>query len=151
MVLNAFLVEDREDIRDTLIDAMEEVAPLRFVGAASTEADARAWLSANDTTWDLAIVDLFLGIGSGFGVLKEVRSRSPRQKVVVLTSYGQQRVLDYCKQLGADAIFDKSQDVEKLVAYCKMHAANLDYLDSAAMGLTGETPEPHADGALWSY
>lgn len=125
MVLSTFLVEDREDIRDTLIDAMEEIAPLRFVGVAASEADARAWLSANDGNWDLAIVDLFLGIGTGFGVLKEVQGRSPRQKVVVLTSYGQQRVLDHCRQLGADEVFDKSQDVEKLVEFCKTHAANL--------------------------
>lgn len=125
MVLSTFLVEDREDIRDTLIDAMEEIAPLRFVGVASSEADAKEWLSANDGNWDLAIVDLFLGIGTGFGVLKKVQSRSARQKVVVLTSYGQQRVLDHCRQLGADAVFDKAQDVEKLVEFCKTHAANL--------------------------
>ncbi|MES2911845.1 MAG: response regulator [Pseudomonadota bacterium] len=139
MVLSTFLVEDRDDIRDTLIDAMEEIAPLRFVGVAASEADAKEWLSANDGNWDLAIVDLFLGIGTGFGVLKEVQARSPRQKVVVLTSYGQQRVLDHCRHLGADEIFDKSQDVEKLVAFCKNHAANLDSMQS--MGLITEQAE----------
>lgn len=133
MVLSAFLVEDREDIRDTLIDAMEEIAPLKFVGVASSEADARQWLSANDNTWDLAIVDLFLGLGTGFGVLKEVQGRSPLQKVVVLTSYGQQRILDHCRELGADEIFDKSQDVEKLIAFCRLHAANLESM--AELGL----------------
>lgn len=133
MVLSAFLVEDREDIRHTLIDAMEEIAPLKFVGVASTEADAREWLSTHDNTWNLAIVDLFLGLGTGFGVLKEVRLRSPRQKVVVLTSYGQQRVLDHCRQLGADEIFDKSQDVDKLVAFCKLHATNLESMEELGL------------------
>lgn len=125
MVLSALLVEDRADIRDTLIDAMEEVAPLKFVGVVANEEDAKQWLGANDGNWDLAIVDLFLGVGTGFGVLKECQDRSPRQKVVVLTSYGQQRVLDHCRELGADEVFDKSQDVEKLVEFCKTHAANL--------------------------
>jgi DNA-binding NarL/FixJ family response regulator len=143
MVLNAFLVEDRDDIRDTLIDAMEEVAPLKFVGVASTEAEARVWLSANDNTWDLAIVDLFLGLGTGFGVLKEVQSRSPRQKVVVLTSYGQQRILDHCRQLGADEIFDKSEDVEKLVAFCKSHALNLGSMEE--LGLITAPPGHKTD------
>jgi DNA-binding NarL/FixJ family response regulator len=140
MVLSTFLVEDSEDIRDTLIDAMEEIAPIRFVGAVGTEADAKQWLSINDNQWDLAIVDLFLGLGTGFGVLREVQSRSPRQKVVVLTSYGQQRVLDHCRQLGADEVFDKAQDVEKLVEFCKMHAANL-----GSMQTTGLITERAAD------
>ncbi len=137
MVLSTFLVEDRDDIRDTLIDAMEEIAPLRFVGAVATEADAKEWLSANDSNWDLAIVDLFLGLGTGFGVLKHVQGRSARQKVVVLTSYGEQRVLEHCRTLGADEIFDKSQDVEKLVEYCKMHSTNLGSMQS--MGLITES------------
>lgn len=136
MVLSTFLVEDREDIRDTLIDAMEEIAPIKFIAAVRTEADARQWLSANDNNWDLAIVDLFLGLGTGFGVLKHVQGRSARQKVVVLTSYGHQRVLDHCRTLGADEIFDKSQDVERLVEFCKTHSANLESMQ--AMGLITE-------------
>ncbi len=132
MVLSTFLVEDREDIRDTLIDAMEEIAPLRFVGVAASEADARQWLSDNDGNWDLAIVDLFLGIGTGFGVLKEVQSRSPRQ----------QRVLDHCRQLGADEVFDKSQDVEKLVEFCKTHAANLGSMKTMGL-ITEHAPDWH--------
>ncbi|MES2508965.1 MAG: response regulator [Pseudomonadota bacterium] len=151
MVLSAFLVEDRDDIRDTLIDAMEEIAPLKFIGVAATELDARRWLSANDNTWDLVIVDLFLGLGTGFGVLKEVQSRSPRQKVVVLTSYGQKRVLDHCRELGADEIFDKSQDVEKLVEFCKKHAANLGSMDSDNLGLITGRPEHGMDGALSTH
>lgn len=138
MVLSAFLVEDRADIRDTLVEAMEEVAPLKFVGQADTEASAKQWLSANDGRWDLAIVDLFLGDGTGFGVLKECRDRSPRQKVVVLTSYAQERVLEHCRELGADAVFDKSQDVEKLVEFCRAHADNLHSMNETGL-ITGDT------------
>ncbi|MDB5964626.1 MAG: response regulator [Polaromonas sp.] len=141
MVISTFLVEDRADIRLTLMDAMEEIAPIKFVGQAATEAAARKWLSANDNNWDLAIVDLFLGEGTGFGVLKDVQMRSPRQKVVVLTSYGQKRVLDHCMVLGADEVFDKSEDVDKLVDYCKNHAANLDSMDRYGMITRNPTVE----------
>jgi hypothetical protein len=41
MVINAFLVEDKPDIRRTLVEAMEEIAPLRFVGHADSETSAR--------------------------------------------------------------------------------------------------------------
>ncbi|WP_431099363.1 response regulator [Polaromonas aquatica] len=125
MVINAFLVEDKPEIRKTLVEAMEEIAPLRFVGHADSEASARQWLGSHHEDWDLAIVDLFLTEGSGFGVLKDCQHRSSRQKVVVLTGHNQENILHYCRELGADEVFDKSQDVEKLVRYCQAHAASL--------------------------
>jgi DNA-binding NarL/FixJ family response regulator len=125
MVINAFLVEDKPDIRRTLVEAMEEIAPLRFVGHADSESSARQWLGSHNEDWDLAIVDLFLAEGSGFGVLKDCQQRTARQKVVVLTSHNQENILHYCRELGADEVFDKSQDVEKLVLYCQAHAASL--------------------------
>ena len=126
MVINAFLVEDKPDIRRTLVEAMEEIAPLRFVGHADSETSARQWLGSHNEDWDLAIVDLFLAEGSGFGVLKDCQQRTARQKVVVLTSHNQENLLLRCRELGADEVFDKSQDVEKLVKFCQQHADSLD-------------------------
>jgi len=125
MVINAFLVEDKPDIRKTLVEAMEEIAPLRFVGHADSETGARLWLHDHED-WDLAIVDLFLAEGSGFGVLKDCQQRKPGQKVVVLTSHSQENILHRCRELGADEVFDKSEDVEKLVLFCQQHASSLD-------------------------
>jgi len=126
MVISAFLVEDKPDIRRTLVEAMEEIAPLRFVGHADSETGARQWLGAHKTDWDLAIVDLFLAEGSGFGVLKDCQRRTARQKVIVLTSHSQENLLARCRELGADEVFDKSHDVEKLVSFCRKHAESLD-------------------------
>ncbi|WP_096671041.1 response regulator [Polaromonas sp. AET17H-212] len=128
MLLSTFLVEDKPEIRDTVVEAMEEVAPLKFVGHAASEAAARQWLRTFNDDWQLAIVDLFLSEGSGFGVLRDCQSRKPNQKVVVLTSYCHQNITDRCLQLGADRVFDKSADIEELVAYCKAHADSLDGL-----------------------
>ena len=133
MFIKAFLVEDRPDISNTLVEAMEEAAPLRFVGLAQDEAGARKWLSANDGAWDLAIVDLFLAGGSGFGVLKDCQDRSAQQKVVVLTSYAQDNVMERCRELGADAVFDKSQDVEELVNFCRLHADQLESMKKTGL------------------
>ena len=128
MLLSTFLVEDKPEIRDTVVEAMEEVAPLKFVGHAASEAAARQWLRTFNDDWQLAIVDLFLSEGSGFGVLRDCQDRKPNQKVVVLTSYCHQNITDRCLQLGADRVFDKSADIEELVAYCKAHADSLDGL-----------------------
>ncbi|MDO9112784.1 MAG: response regulator [Polaromonas sp.] len=126
MLLSTFLVEDKPEIRDTVVEAMEEVAPLKFVGHAASEAAARQWLRTFHDDWQLAIVDLFLSEGSGFGVLRDCQARKPSQKVVVLTSYCHQNITDHCLQLGADKVFDKAADLEELVAFCKAHADSLD-------------------------
>jgi DNA-binding NarL/FixJ family response regulator len=128
MLISTFLLEDQIDIRDALIHGMQQFAPVRFVGLADTEAAAKKWLSANDSKWELAIVDLCLTQGSGLNVLKGCRLRSPRQKVVVFTSYTEDHLLRRCRELGADAVFNKAHDVEKLVNFCKRHAANLECL-----------------------
>lgn len=128
MLLSTFLVEDKPEIRDTVVEAMEEVAPLKFVGHAASEAAARQWLRTFNDDWQLAIVDLFLSEGSGFGVLRDCQGRKPNQKVVVLTSYCHKNITDRCLQLGADRVFDKSADLEELVAYCRAHADSLDGL-----------------------
>ena len=128
MLISTFLLEDQTDIRDALIDGMQKFAPVRFIGLADTEAAAKKWLSANDSKWDLAIVDLCLAQGSGLNVLKGCQSSSARQKVVVFTSYTEEHLLRRCRDLGADAVFNKAHDVEKLVNFCKRHAANLESL-----------------------
>jgi two-component system, OmpR family, response regulator len=67
---------------------------------------------------DLAVVDLFLKQGSGLGVLEACRIRSPRQRVVVLSNYATPDMRQRCTQLGADAVFDKSNEIDALVEYC---------------------------------
>lgn len=130
MLISAFLVEDKPAIRQTLVETMEEIAPLKVVGLADSEATATQWLHDHPGGWDLAIVDLFLAQGTGFGVLIACRTRKLAQKVVVLTSYSQRDLLRRCRELGADEVFDKSQDVEKLVDFCKAHAQNLASINS---------------------
>ena len=133
MVIKTFLVEDRLDISSTLIEAMEEFASVRFVGLAENEVGARTWLAANDGKWDLVIVDLFLSSGSGFGVLKECQARSAQQKVVVLTNYAQDNILERCREMGADAVFDKTQHMEELVNFCRLHAKHLDSMQQTGL------------------
>ncbi len=89
---------------------------------------ARQWLLAHEGGWDLAIVDLRLEDGSGLGVLKACQSRGSMQKVVVLTGHVEEGLLQRCRDLGADRIFDKSMEIESLVDYCKVHAMYLGFM-----------------------
>lgn len=118
MKLKTYIVEDNATIRENLIGTLEELACIESVGIAETEEDGKSWLTRNSGQWDLAIVDLFLRQGSGLGVLAACRSRQPHQRVVVLSNYATPDVRVRCAQLGVDAVFDKSNEIDALVDYC---------------------------------
>jgi two-component system OmpR family response regulator len=116
--LRTYIVEDNATIRDNLVDALQELAAVKTLGWAETENDARGWLAAHPGEWDLLIVDLFLRQGSGLGVLEGCQDRSRHQRVVVLSNYATTDMRQRCAQLGADAVFDKSNEIDALVDYC---------------------------------
>lgn len=118
MALITYIVEDSATIRENLISTLEEIAPVKVVGFAETENEANAWLADHNGNWQLAIVDLFLKEGSGLGVLKGCQSRNSNQKVVVLTNYATSDIRRRCAELGSDAVFDKSNELDELLAYC---------------------------------
>lgn len=118
MALITYLVEDNQTILDNLIETLTEIAMVKVVGHAATEAEASHWLSVNDGHWQLAVVDMFLQEGSGMGVLAGCRQREPYQKVVVLTNYATAAIRERSLALGADAVFDKSNELDEFFAYC---------------------------------
>lgn len=121
--LKAYIVEDNPVIRENLIGTLEELASVKALGWAETESEARRWLSSqSDGTWDLAIVDLFLKQGSGLGVLEACQGRQAGQRVVVLSNYATADMRKRCAKLGADAVFDKSNEIDALIEYCILKA-----------------------------
>jgi two-component system OmpR family response regulator len=116
--LRTYIVEDNATIRENLIDTLEELATVEALGWADTEKDAKSWLGAHRGAWDLLIVDLFLRQGSGLGVLEACQDRDRGQRVVVLSNYATDDMRKRCAQLGADAVFDKSNEIDALVDYC---------------------------------
>jgi DNA-binding NarL/FixJ family response regulator len=118
MALFTFLVEDNRTIRDNLIPALEDLAHARILGSAETEQDAIDWLASHANEWRLLIVDLFLKEGSGLGVLRRCRERNPAQRAVVLSNYVNADIRARCMALGADAVFDKSKELDDFFDYC---------------------------------
>lgn len=133
--LRTYIVEDNATIRENLIGTLEELAGVEAVGASATEDEGKEWLTAHSAQWDLAIVDLFLRQGSGLGVLAACRTRQPGQKMVVLSNYATPDVRMRCAQLGVDAVFDKSNEIDALVDYCIEHS-------SKAQNVAAPQPRP---------
>jgi two-component system, OmpR family, response regulator len=118
MPLISYLAEDNETIARNLIETLQEICEVRVVAVGATQNEASHWLADHDGEWDLAIVDLFLKEGSGLGVLAGCRNRDDWQKVVVLTNYATPEIRKRATELGANAVFDKSSELEQLFAYC---------------------------------
>ena len=118
MKLRTYFVEDNPTIRENLIATLAELADVEPVGIAETEAEATHWLTQNSQAWDLVVVDLFLRQGSGLGVVNALQSRSSSQKLLVLSNYATTDVRERCQQLKADAIFDKSNEIDALIDFC---------------------------------
>lgn len=118
MAVNAYIVEDNDLIRDNLVETLTELAGIRTVGHSATEVDACSWLEQHPRAWDLLVLDLFLEQGNGLGVLRKCRHRAAVQKVVVLSNYATDDIRRRCMDCGADAIFDKSTELDLFIDYC---------------------------------
>ena len=138
MQLAVFLVEDNTEIHENLVGALEELTCVKVVGGATTEEGALAWLAAR-TDWDMLIVDLFLRGGSGMRLVQRVQRARPGQKVVVFSNYVNAGVRKRCAQLGVDAVFDKSTEIDALVDYCS-HQCSLLLARAAAGPPAGGPP-----------
>jgi two-component system, OmpR family, response regulator len=116
--IKTYVIEDSPTIRDNLIATLEELTGVDTVGTAETEKESVDWLTNSSNVWDLAIVDLFLKQGTGLGVVSACKNRLPTQKVIVLSNYATPDVRKQCALLGADAVFDKSTEIEQLLEFC---------------------------------
>lgn len=126
MALITYLAEDNQVILENLIETLEEIAHVKVAAHAATQVEASRWLELQDGKWHLAIVDLFLKEGSGLGVLAGCRNRESYQKVVVVTNYATSDIRRRAAELGADAVFDKSTELDALYAYCIEQTRNID-------------------------
>jgi DNA-binding NarL/FixJ family response regulator len=116
--LKAFIVEDSPVIRENLVAALEELAPVQVVGTAEEEATAVRWLAADENECDLVIVDIFLKSGSGLGVLRSAAALKKPLQLVVLSNYATPDMRRKCIELGASRVFDKSNEIDALILYC---------------------------------
>ena len=117
-MLRIILVEDHKWIAIALSELLKEVNGARIEKCLASDVAALDWLDHNKNDWDLAIVDLALGDGSGMRVLSACSVRQPHQKVVVLSNHLDNEMRRRCLTIGVDGVFKKADDIDALVDYC---------------------------------
>lgn len=64
---------------------------------------------------DVIFIDIKLPDISGIEVLKAVKEKSPKTKVVIITGYVDQNVMDETEAIGRDAFLQKPFDLVKII------------------------------------
>lgn len=116
--LRTLIVEDNPVILNNLIATLEELSDVEVVGSVGSEREAVNELTARDGQVDLVIVDIFLKSGSGLGVLRSAQDLKLPARRVVLSNFATPDMRQRCLDLGAEQVFDKSSELEELIAYC---------------------------------
>ena len=78
-------------------------------------------------------------------------NREPYQKVVLLTNYATPEVRQRAMALGADAVFDKSSELDDLLAYCIEQTAeheNFEVQKAERAAIAKSRPDQKAAGEL---
>jgi two-component system response regulator DevR len=83
--VRVFLLDDHEVVRRGVADMLEAEPDLTVVGEASTAAEALARVPAVQP--DVAVLDVRLPDGDGVTVCRELRSRMPDLRCLMLTSF----------------------------------------------------------------
>ena len=122
MSLPTVLVEDSLTIRESLIPALAELAGVEVIAIAERASDGIAALQEHSDTWRLAVVDIFLKEGNGLEVLRAVRRRGVHQHVLVLSNYATPDIRRRALAAGADAVFDKSTELDQFLDLCVSYA-----------------------------
>lgn len=116
MSVKAILIEDSAEIRQAITPALSELADVHVAAFAEEACEAVQLLIRQPC--ELVILDLFLRKGSGLDVLAHMRANGYRTPVVVLTNYATQNTRERCLTAGAEAVFDKSTELDAFFEYC---------------------------------
>ncbi len=115
MRARVILVEDVLALQTSIAEAMVHAANVEVVAVVETAEEAIQ--AAATLGWDVIVVDLFLRFGTGHAVLTSLRRHPTQQRVLVLTNHADLSMRQRCLVLGADAVFDKSTELDGFLAF----------------------------------
>ena len=119
--IRVFILDDHELVRRGLTDLLNATNDIVIVGEAGTAGEALRRLPA--VLPDVALLDARLPDGSGIDVCREIRSRYPQIRCLILTSYDDDEALFQAvmagasgyllKQIGGSSLTDALREVAR--------------------------------------
>jgi DNA-binding NarL/FixJ family response regulator len=125
--IRVFLVDDHEVVRRGVGSLLADEPDIEVVGEAGTAARARARIPA--LTPDVVVLDVRLPDGDGVTLCREIRSRLPRTRILMLTSYSDDEALYGAVMAGASGYILKQIHGTDLVGAVRTVAEGSSLLD----------------------
>ena len=130
--IRLFLLDDHEIVRRGFADLLASTPDIEVVGEAATVAQALARIPACRP--DVAVLDARLPDGNGIDVCREVRSRDPAIRCLILTSYDDDEALFAAVMAGASGYLLKQVRSASLTEAIRTVAAGQSLLDPTVTG-----------------
>jgi NarL family two-component system response regulator LiaR len=111
--MNIYIVDDSEIMHERLATLFSSIEGIKISGEAKTETEAVKGIM--ELKPDIVILDVCLQKGNGINVLRELKQQDSKASFIILTSYMYPQYVSKCLELGADFVFSKNSDIEKLI------------------------------------
>ena len=126
-MIRVFVVDDHEIVRRGLIGLLQAQSDIEVVGEAATARQAAGRIAA--TAPDVAVLDVRLPDGSGVDVCRELITRAPTVRSIMLTAYDDDDALLAAVIAGAYGYVRKDVQANGLVDAIRTVAAGRRLLD----------------------
>jgi DNA-binding NarL/FixJ family response regulator len=111
--MKVLIVENSPYLQERLDRILSGVKGVRVVGSAATASQAVEMIHESEP--DVVTLDIRLDEGSGYEVLEDLRARSHRPVVIVLTNYPYPQYREKYLGAGANYFFDKSTELNSFL------------------------------------
>jgi len=113
-MIKLLLVDDHALIRKGIKQLLEDIPDIRVIGEASS--GMQAINMVREQYYDLVLLDMALPDKHGMDVIKQIKSRQPDIKIIVLSMYPEDQYGMRAMKAGAMGYINKQSAPEKLVS-----------------------------------
>jgi DNA-binding NarL/FixJ family response regulator len=141
-MIRVMIADDHAVVRRGLRQILSETEDIHVVGEAGSPEEVRT--KAQELRWDVLVLDMNMPGGSGFELLKEMRTQDPKAKVLVLTMFQEEQYGVRAIRAGASGFLNKESAPEKLIEAVRKLALGGKYVsvelaEALASAVAGES------------
>jgi DNA-binding NarL/FixJ family response regulator len=129
--MKILLVDDDALVLESLEILLSGDAQLQIVGALSHGGEALSFLE--HTQVDVILLDIQMPVMDGIEAAQRIRSKYPKVKILMLTTFSDYRTLYRCLEAGASGFLLKSDETEKQIMTIKAVYQGLPVISEQAL------------------
>ena len=111
--MRVLIADDSKPVRERLVSLISEVENVNIVGQAENTIEAKILIK--ELNPDLIILDIRMPGGTGMDIIGNIKKFNPKIKIIILTNYHFLQYKENCLSNGADYLFNKSGEYEKVI------------------------------------